>query len=94
MLVIFCGTTTPNIYQKYDLANIDDDSNSYLITWGVLEKDFTWRFIIVSFLCLSFGPSLEGISIPQPESLKLVVDKQLRLAIQTARNQLGSCLSK
>ena len=58
------------------------------MTRGVLEKDFTWKFITIFLFYLSVCLSAEEIPIPQPESLESVVDKQLKLAIQTACDQV------
>ena len=58
------------------------------MTRGVLEKDFTWKFITIFLFYLSVCLSAEEIPIPQPESLGSVVDKQLKLAIQTACDQV------
>ena len=58
------------------------------MTRGILAKVFTWEFITISLLYLSVCLSAEEISIPQPESLESVVDKQLKLAIQTAYDQV------
>ena len=58
------------------------------MTRGILAKDFTWKFITIFLFYLSVCLSAQEISIPQPESLESVADKQLKLAIQTAGDQV------